>query len=217
MNYRLTKIDKQNLSDHYYLDENDECFFLCEYFASKGYDCNNTCNQLILNFKKRIDKKDKPEWKYKEDAITEIARNFYDVVIKNIPAEKNIVFIPVPPSKAKCDPLYDDRIFKMLKIALSRNNNSNINLLELISQKQSMECSHTSDKRTSIDKLCNNYEIDNSLNLVDLSPDIVILVDDVLTTGRHFKAMQKIINNNYKDISIAGIFIARTIHKDSQS
>ena len=36
----------------------------------------------------------------------------------------------------------------------------------------------------------------------------IIIFDDVLTKGSHFKAMQKILNLQYPQIPIVGLFIA---------
>ena len=46
---RLTKIDDLALPDHYYLTAEDDCYFLGEYTARKGYAFSPT-NQLVLNF-----------------------------------------------------------------------------------------------------------------------------------------------------------------------
>ena len=51
---RLTKIDDLARPDHFYLTADDECYFLGEYTARKGFAFSPT-NQLILNFKKSMD------------------------------------------------------------------------------------------------------------------------------------------------------------------
>jgi hypothetical protein len=48
---RLTKIDELALPDHFYLTAADDCYFLGEYTARKGYAFSAT-NQLVLNFQK---------------------------------------------------------------------------------------------------------------------------------------------------------------------
>ena len=54
---RLTKIDELTRPDHWYLDENDPCFFLGEYTARMGFVYSET-NNLILNFKKSMDRRE---------------------------------------------------------------------------------------------------------------------------------------------------------------
>jgi len=64
---RLTQIDDLIRPDHYYLDSNDDCYFLGEYTARKGFAFSAT-NQLILNFKKTVDRRGTGEWRHKDRA-----------------------------------------------------------------------------------------------------------------------------------------------------
>ena len=68
----LTKLDELNLPDHWYLDATDECYFIGEYTAGRGYSHSST-NQLILNLKKSVDRRGLAEWSYKEAAIRQAA------------------------------------------------------------------------------------------------------------------------------------------------
>ena len=106
---KLCKIDDLLRSDHLYLTEADQCFFFREYTANKDYDYSDysETNSLIWNFKKRLDKKGTSEWKYKEKAIKQIAEEFRES-LKAKWFEK-YTLVPIPPSKSKEDPLYDDR------------------------------------------------------------------------------------------------------------
>jgi hypothetical protein len=72
MPIRLTKIDELTFPDHYRLNDTDECYFIGEYTARAGFSHSAT-NDLISNLKKSIDKKDRPEWKYKGWAIAHAA------------------------------------------------------------------------------------------------------------------------------------------------
>ena len=51
---RLTEIDDLARPDHWYLTPEDDCYFLGEYTARKGFVFSAT-NQLVLNFKKSRD------------------------------------------------------------------------------------------------------------------------------------------------------------------
>jgi hypothetical protein len=72
---RLTEIDDLARPDHWYLTPEDNCYFLGEYTARKGFAFSAT-NQLVLNFKKSMDKRGTPEWWYKDRAIDEVAVAF---------------------------------------------------------------------------------------------------------------------------------------------
>src|SRR5262245_44090882 len=104
---RLTAIDELIRPDHSYLEANDECYFLWEYTARKGFGFSET-NGLIHNFKKSMDRRGKPEWRYKDKAIKRAAAAFWQTA--NKPFLRTATLVPIPPSKAKSDPMYDDRI-----------------------------------------------------------------------------------------------------------
>ncbi|MYG04622.1 MAG: hypothetical protein F4173_20800 [Acidobacteriia bacterium] len=101
---RFTEIDELTRPDHYWLTDDDRCYFLGEYTAGRGYSYSQT-NQLILNFKKSLDRQGKPEWHYKQSALLQAAASFRRALGKDPPAH---VFVPMPPSKARGDPLHDD-------------------------------------------------------------------------------------------------------------
>ena len=74
----------------------------------QGY---TTENDLIMNFKKKMDRVGRPEWKYKRADISKIS----DLFIQNLPPidKPNVIFVPVPPSRVKTDALYDDRVVQL--------------------------------------------------------------------------------------------------------
>jgi len=69
---RLSQIDELTRVDHWYLEDGDQCWYLGEYTARKGYAGSET-NNLILNLKKPMDRRERPEWRYKERAIATVA------------------------------------------------------------------------------------------------------------------------------------------------
>ena len=108
---RFTKIDDLTRPDHWYLTADDVCYFIGEYTARKGY-AYSTTNNLVLNFKKTMDRRGLPEWRYKGRAIGQAAVAFRTALgPRGVDA---LTFVPIPPSKAKGDPLYDDRLTHLL-------------------------------------------------------------------------------------------------------
>lgn len=202
MSKRLIKIEASVLPNHYYLDENDECYYVGEYTAGRGFAHSNT-NQLILNFKKSLDKRNTNQWQYKEQAISEAANIFKSALIENA----KVTFVPIPPSKAKNDPMYDDRLLKMLGIACQ--NWTNPDIRELVLQKTSAKASHATDERPCPEQLVENYEINESV--IKPKPSKILVVDDVLTTGSHFKAVKMALSKIYPDTPAIGVFIARRV------
>ncbi len=199
LNKRILKIDTLTLPDHYYLEPEDICYYTGEYTAGEGHAYSET-NQLILNFKKSMDKRGTPQWQHKESAI-EQAGNIIRAAIKD---DARITFVPIPPSKCKTDPLYDDRMKRMLEAACVGRHTD---IRELVVQPQSVQAVHLAERRPTPDELIANYQIDESL--VEPPPQVIFIVDDVLTTGCHFKAVQRLLVQKFPDARIAGLFLAR--------
>lgn len=199
LNKRILKIDTLTLPDHYYLEPEDICYYTGEYTAGEGHAYSET-NQLILNFKKSMDKRGTPQWQHKESAI-EQAGNIIRAAIKD---DARITFVPIPPSKCKTDPLYDDRMKRMLEAACVGRHTD---IRELVVQPQSVQAVHLAERRPTPDELIANYQIDESL--VEPTPQVIFIVDDVLTTGCHFKAVQRLLVQKFPHARIAGLFLAR--------
>lgn len=200
---RFTKIDELIRSDHPYLAPEDNCFFLGEYTARAGFSFSET-NQLIANFKKSLTKKDLPEWRYKDEAIREIANKFRAAFPEDFLT--TVTLVPIPPSKAKDDPLYDDRVLRVLEIL---GFGLDVDIRELILQHESTDPVHESEERPSPTTLLQNYHLD--VTIADPPPKAVALFDDLITAGAHFKAAQSVIAVQYPDMPIFGIFVARRV------
>lgn len=189
---RLQKIDELSLPNHCNICEDDECYFIISYTSGKGYNYNHE-NSLISNLKKGMDKKGKPEWGYKIKAIKECARYLKEVDIPSA-FSKNITLVPIPPSKAKSDPEYDDRLSQVLHEAFG----DELDIRELIIQKESTQSSHTSDEKRDPKKIAQNYEI-NEVEAKEVK-NCIILFDDVLTTGAHFKAAKSVLLESFPNL-----------------
>lgn len=200
---RILKIDALTLPDHSYLDAQDTCYYAGEYTAGEGHAYSDT-NQLIHNFKKTVDKRGTPQWQYKERAIQQAA-NIFRAAIKE---EARITFVPVPPSKAKTDPLYDDRMVRTMQVACAGRHSD---IRELVVQQQSAQAAHLAAQRPTPNELLANYRLDE--NLAEPEPLVIFIVDDVLTTGCHFKAVQRLLTQRFPQARIAGLFLARRAPK----
>lgn len=201
MKLRLTKIDELTRSDHYYLDESDSCYFFGEYTARQGFSHSET-NQLILNLKKGNDKKGTYAYRYKGIAIQQVA----NLITNNIGNLNDYTFVPIPPSKCTSDTAYDDRITAILRLCQQRN--GNMQFRELVSQRISMEASHSSAVRPTPAQIEANYHFNP--NLIQGIRNTIVIFDDVLTAGSHYKAMKNIITNYLPDVGVMGLFVART-------
>ncbi|MGV7215782.1 hypothetical protein [Bradyrhizobium sp. UFLA05-112] len=105
----LQQIDETNRRDHWYLDEGDDCHYLYEITAPLGWRGGET-NQLIHNLQK---KRGDGGYQYKAAAIARCANDLSAVLNAEWLGQATIV--PVPPSKMKTDPAYDDRMVQVCR------------------------------------------------------------------------------------------------------
>lgn len=201
----LTQIDDLTRADHWYLEAPDSCHFFGEYTAHRGYS-HSPCNQLIVNFKHHPEKRLTSPFAYRHkiQAIADVAEALVRVIHRDHVA--SLTFVPVPPSKAKDDPAFDDRCLRALR-DMANHTDRAIDVRELVMQTESTDTSHGSDNRLGPGDLIPIYSIDESL--VNPLPTSIVIFDDVLTTGAHFKAMQYVLGRRFPSVPIFGIFIAR--------
>jgi len=199
----LTEIDDLTRPDHFYLGPDDRCLFLGEYTARKGFSFSAT-NQVVLNFKKSVDRRGRPEWQHKERAIREVGAAFGSAIKADWLAKATLV--PIPPSKQRDDPLYDDRMIRMLRAIPAAKS---LDIRELVVQQRTMEAAHDAEVRPSPDQIASVYQIDRTL--CHPAPDIIALFDDVVTTGAHFVAARRVLQAHFPQSQFFGFFLARRV------
>jgi len=211
---RLTSIDETNREHHAFLEQGDRCFFFGEYFAYKGYQGGGT-NQLIFNFKCKpsVAATNPGRRRYKEQAIESVAAGLRRAMTQ-ADAER-MTWVPVPPSKVAGHADYDDRLMRTLAKAFS---GYNVDVRSLLRQSMSTEADHNSGSRLTPDALHALMELDIAqLNALPVGQAIV-LFDDVLTTGKHFKCCERRLREVVPaNVSVLGVFIARRILPDASA
>jgi hypothetical protein len=200
---RLTKIDELTRPDHTFIDAEDECCYVGEYNARRGFSFSEI-NNLINNLRKPMDRRGRPEWRYKEAAIVTCGRTFREGLNEDWLASATLV--PIPSSKTHDDPEYDDRLPRILQ-ELGRERH--LDIRELVVMTKSVAQSHLAEERVSIEELIESMGIDEAL--VEPRPRTIGIFDDVLTTGRHFKAVQSVLRERFPDVPIVGVFVARRV------
>jgi hypothetical protein len=186
--------------DHSFLTENDKCFFLGEYTSRRRYDFSDT-NQLINNLKKHPSYRGTPAWQYKEEAI----RWLGEVIRSHLQQKffREGILVPIPPSKSPDDPEYDDRMERVAKAI------GTVEVRPLLKTIHSRPPLHTSEGPRNPNSLKNNLEI--LAGLLAPEPTSILLLDDVLTTGAHFRACKMLLQEAIGDVKVFGLFIARRI------
>lgn len=199
------RIDETNIGDHSHLLAADECYFMFEYTSHKNYSYSAT-NNLISNLKKKPGAASTTELRYKVGAIRACAAHISGAV--NLENIRTWTIVPVPPSRHKSDAAYDDR---MLRICKSIASPHALDIRELVVQSQSTVAAHevTTGLRPTVSDLLKIYSIDESLT--QPAPTGILIVDDVLTAGTHYRAMHTLLLQRFPDIPINAIFIARRV------
>lgn len=198
---RFTKIDPLTVGDHYHLTLFDACYYYGEYTAGQGYNYSLT-NSLIYNLKKSPLDSHKPAYQYKMNDMQYVANKLSETID---PAKTT--FIPIPSSKSKDHEAYDDRMVNIL--VRWKELDPSVDYRELITQKCTMTASHLNDQKRDPDELYSNYAFEAPL-AVGCHKNIII-IDDVLTTGAHYKAARRIITENIPGAQVCGVFIARRV------
>ena len=149
-------------------------------------------NQLIFNLKKSPDRRGRAEWRYKEQAIRDVARALRAAIKQEY--LDTITFVPIPPSKVKADPLYDDRMTRVLEAIRPE---PPLDIRELIAQTASTQAAHEGEHRPSPSEMETRYAVDVVLAY---PPHIIFIVDDMLTTGAHFRAAKSLLTSQFPEL-----------------
>jgi len=208
---KVLKIDELARKDHYYLAPDDACYYLREYTAGRDYSFGQT-NNLISNFKKSPLLKDQAQYQYKRQAIRQIVAELNESVPAT--AISGITLVPIPPSKAKDHPEYDDRIQQVLD--RFHRGEPTKDVADLITQKATSRASHAaSGNRLRPEELLELYQVDQ--RALAVAREGIILVDDLLTTGAHFRAAKLALQRIRPELWVGGLFIARRIFPSSDA
>lgn len=83
----------------------------------------------------------------------------------------------------------------------------NLDVRELVVQTQSTSAAHESEDRLSPSQLLEIYQLDETK--AEPEPSFIIIFDDMLTAGSHFRAMHATLGQRFPSAEIVGLFIAR--------
>ncbi len=198
MDRKLLRIEVEDLDDHHYLTEGDQCFYFGIYTSYRGYSHSET-NQLIENLKKCPSKRGTREYDYyKMRAIHTVAH------LLTIIDPALCTFIPTPPSTARNHPKFDDRLGMVLS-EYGRILGVEIDVREAVTAIDSKEsAAGTDNRRPRPEDLMDNYQVDE--NMLQGMKEYVIIFDDILASGSHYRAMKEIISDYTNDHRVVGLF-----------
>lgn len=209
--FRWRRVDLTD-GGHSFLDP-DDCVLYYMDRVHGGFD-KSAANQKIVNIKMGVNQSSSRLY-FRNKAINEYARNMVDLIC-GFPEFQEAALVPIPPSEARDDPEYDDKMERVCSAAaqLARKRGLGLSVSNLLSQIESHEPFHENDKMRNPDTIYRNLVLDKTL--IPSGICTFILVDDVFTSGSHFVACKRKILNAIPDASIAGIMWAKQLSYDEE-
>jgi hypothetical protein len=203
----LVALDEQMRTDHCFLGDADDCHCLADYLPGRGTGANRI-NQLIANLKcpPSIASSDPRRGRYKRQAIGAVARALRAAVSQSW--VEGVTWVPIPTSRPPPDADYDDRLQRVLHQAFI---GYALDLRALLYQSQATAADHASARRSSFAALYRLIRLDRQLLTSAPLRDRIVLFDDVLTTGKHYKCCERLLRETPLELPISGLFVARRI------
>jgi hypothetical protein len=200
------QIDSLTLGQHHFLQSSDLCYYIWEYTPRAGFIASPS-NQLILNLKKKPSRiaTDLAQFIHKENAIAYAGRAIRSLINRRW-LEVHGTLVAMPGSKVPGHADYDDRLTRVLHSACD---GYQADIRPLLMQVASTDADHESTLRQSPRELHRVLRINEAVAL-PTRPQILIF-DDVLTTGKHFKVAQNLLRARFPQAKISGLFLARCI------
>ncbi|NOX95071.1 MAG: hypothetical protein GXP04_08230 [Alphaproteobacteria bacterium] len=200
---RLQQIDELTRSDHHFISDQDDCYFLGEYTARRDWSFSPT-NSAIKNFKILPTAPSKRQhWKKK--AIIAFAGALNRIIGKA--GCEDWTFVPVPSSKLPEHPDYDSRLlvtlFKAFKLF-------DPDIRQIVKQNGNRVSQHV-DVNTVRSPDNFDYYIDETLS--EPAPERITIFDDMITSGASYIAMKRILSSRFPNAEIRGLFLSRCVHE----
>jgi hypothetical protein len=201
----LRWLDAPNRADHLFLAESDQCAYLCEYAAGLGYR-GGPCNQLLRNFKcePTIARGSLRRAHYKRQAMMTLAR-WLRLAVPREQAEQ-WTWVPVPPSRQCGDPDFDDRLSITLSLAFR---DYDLDLRRLLRQQGSTASDHAGRPRLPEQLLYRLLQVDFAALRERPVRQRIVVFDDVLTSGKHFKCCERRLQQCLPQTPVLGLFLMR--------
>lgn len=208
---RLTIVGDHERPDHSHLPKDARCYFWGEYTPFEntgGLKWNfSATNGLITNFKKKLDKGGQ---QYKRQAINEVAAAYAKLWKWDVLRQHRVALMPIPPSKARTDPLFDGRMHEML-VAMAAQAGGPFDIRDCLSFSGIYGASHEAAARPTPEDLYQQLAFDPVAGLAGDPPGLIMLFDDMLTTGAHFVAATRRLAEVFPESPVIGSFIARRV------
>lgn len=190
-------------TNHRCLERGDLCIY---YREKRRFEYNRPFTEtdsVVANFKKLPSacRDNALMAKYKECAIGTIADDVIGL-FRGI-RDKAFLLVPAITSKSCDDPEFDDRLIRVCSGVAKAL--PNVEYADLLYVASSIRPAHTGGTRN-VEAIASQIEVRTGFNMCGF--DYVLIFDDVLTTGAHFKACQQVLWKAYGKRA-SGLFWAR--------
>ncbi len=211
----MTKRDWRRLGGKhkpYHIDQiDDDCYFILDYTPRGGYPASDD-NQLVFDLK--ADPK-AVAGQRRRHHIRLSVKNFAEALMKPITYYRqffrHISLIPIPNSKSKDDPKYHNNlevVGQMLESKFDQQVKLETPIVNKAARRKACQTGRRRDRQY-INQLKANFRWLGLNN----HPELIIIYDDVITSGAQFKAVKEFILSNLKNQPrprIVGLFWAHT-------
>ncbi len=192
------KIDAIELENLQYLNADDICYYAKDFFSGTGYQ-GGEVNNDIFNFKKKPNERGQ---NYRTEAIYKFALE--TSVLFDCEGEGTYPVTAIPSSKAKSDPNYtkrfEDFFSELIKLRPC------LDVIWPVSIKTTVIPAHAggirNPKNIEENYIFNGFEGN--------TPDYILVFDDVLTSGAHFRAFKDFLKKSGYGGKVYGIFWAKS-------
>jgi len=198
---RWRKADESVALAHCPDHEKKDIFYARIYTIGQGY-MYSTTNNDIINLKHTPDSGSGP-LRYKKRAIRKCAQELAGFFGLNLSTQ--FAAVPIPPSKTRAHPLYDDRLEQVVnKVAQICANVIAYPVLEGI---MDLEPYHSGAERSAQGCFDAMQVVDTQRRLYAQSTGRTIaVVDDVLTSGAHYEGARWHLQREFPQDRIIGVF-----------
>lgn len=192
---KIDGIEKQTIPN---FQTDDECFYAHDFIPSTGFQ-GGQANNNVINFKKAPNT---PGQNYRTGAIYKFALDASSLI--DCESGRTYAVTAIPSSKCKLDPQYDNRFEDFFgELAKLR---PCIDIQWPIINQSTVTPSHGGGTRSAA-TLASNYQFSG---FTGTHPDFILVFDDVLTTGAHFRAFKDFLIQSGYNGKVYGLFWTKT-------
>lgn len=203
---RWSLVDGIERWSRYNLEDNDVCYYLLT--RHSGSYSDSETNSRINNFQKDPERfRDRPDvLYYKDREIDRFSMELARLVCALAEEVPGVCLVPMPTSRPEADESYDDRLVRLCRKTVSICRERGIERVSAPNVLHAMERTRKSKAGGSRDPatLAKNIRFDG----LECDLGLIVLVDDVLTTGAHFAACKGLIRAGGEGAGIVGAFLA---------